>query len=104
MLVQGSSFEIDMSMFNSYVLQEVGAILSWATCSNVKNRTSEHLTTPLFEHVDTNRAHAYFDTDISVRCTLLSTGFLPVGIQEHALKNAKIQYIEQHTYKNLRVT
>ena len=46
MLVQGSNIlqfvEIAMSMFDSHVLQKVGAVLSWATCNNVNDRTSEH--------------------------------------------------------------
>ena len=69
-VAQGSSIlefvEIDMSMFDSHVLQEVGTVGSrrWATCSNVKDRTSEHH--PFIEHGDTTHAHAYLDTAISI--------------------------------------
>ena len=50
-LVQGSSIlelvEIAISAFDSHAFQEIGAFLSWATCSNANDRTSEHLATPL---------------------------------------------------------
>ena len=45
MLVQGSSIlefvEIDMSTFDSHVLQEVGAGSKWATCSIKRERLHE---------------------------------------------------------------
>ena len=70
MLVQSSSIleivEIAMSAFNSHALQEVGTFLSWATCNNVNDHTSEHLAMPFIEHVDTMLAHAYLDTAISI--------------------------------------
>ena len=53
-------------MFDSHALQEVGAFLSWETCSNANDRMSERLAMPLIEHVDTTRAHAYLDTAISI--------------------------------------
>ena len=37
-----------MPTFDSHVLQEVGTVLSWVTGSNVNDRTSEHLATPLY--------------------------------------------------------
>ena len=41
--------ELAMSMFDSHVFQEVCAVFfSWATCSNAKDRTSEHLAMPLY--------------------------------------------------------
>ena len=49
MLVKGSSIlefvEIDMPTFDSH---DVGAVLSWATCSNVKDCISEHLAMPIY--------------------------------------------------------
>ena len=52
MLVQGSRIlelvKIAMSAFDPHALQEVGAFLSWATCSNANDCMSEHLAMPLY--------------------------------------------------------
>ena len=52
MLLQGSSIlelvEIAISALDSHALQEIGAFLSWVTCSNANDRTSEHLAMPLY--------------------------------------------------------
>ena len=68
MLVQDSSIlefaEINMSTFDSHVLQEVGAVLSWVTCRKIAQTSV--WPRPFIEHVDTTHAHAYLDTAVSI--------------------------------------